>query len=98
MSILRALRDSTHVGQGALAHRKNILTHSQEIAQGRFFATHFGSWSETQARSQNDLTGVFSMKRRLLVTWFIALGLIAAAEVQTAIREHARDHVAMIPK
>jgi hypothetical protein len=38
------------------------------------------------------------MKQRLLVTWFIALGLIGAAEVQTAIREHARGHVAMLRK
>jgi hypothetical protein len=32
------------------------------------------------------------MKTRLLITWLVALGLIAAAEVQTTIREHARGH------
>lgn len=41
---------------------------------------------------------MISMKQRLLVTWFIALGLIGAAEAQTAIREHARGHVAMLQK
>ncbi len=35
------------------------------------------------------------MKARLIVTWLIAFGLIAAAEVQTAIREHARGHIAI---
>lgn len=38
------------------------------------------------------------MKKRLLVTWLISLGLIAAAEVQRAIREHARGHIAMVHK
>jgi hypothetical protein len=33
------------------------------------------------------------MKTQLLVAWFIALGSIAAAEVQAAIREHARGHI-----
>ncbi len=32
------------------------------------------------------------MKRRLLITWLVALGLILAAEVETAIREHAHGH------
>lgn len=38
------------------------------------------------------------MKTRLLITWLVALGLIAAAEVQTAIREHARGHVTRVRK
>lgn len=38
------------------------------------------------------------MKTRLIITWLIALGLIAAAEVQTAIREHARGQMAMAQK
>ena len=36
------------------------------------------------------------MKRRLLITWLVALGLITAAEVQTAIRDHARGHVTSV--
>jgi hypothetical protein len=36
---------------------------------------------------------VFAMKTRLLITSLVALALIAAAEVQTAIREHTRGHV-----
>jgi hypothetical protein len=38
------------------------------------------------------------MKTRLLITWLVALGLIAAAEVQTAIREHSRGHVTSLRK
>jgi hypothetical protein len=38
------------------------------------------------------------MKTRLLITWLVALGLIAAAEVQTAIREHSRRHVTSVRK
>jgi hypothetical protein len=53
---------------------------------------------ETSPRIQNDLTGVVAMKTRLLVSWLIALGLIAAAEAQTAIREHARGHIAIAHK
>jgi hypothetical protein len=51
---------------------------------------------ETQPSIQN--TGVVAMKTRLLVSCLIALGLIAAAEVQTAIREHARGHIAIAHK
>lgn len=45
-----------------------------------------------------DLARVFAMKTRLLITWLVALGLIAAAEVQTAIREHTRPHVTGVRK
>jgi hypothetical protein len=38
------------------------------------------------------------MKSRLLITWLVALALLLAAEVETAIREHARGHATRVHK